>query len=69
MPFGLRVLNRCSWKSDFAIFSCDLERGHAGPHHVPSDPRLPTNLTREEQEDWGRRMTGRVIGQQPAPKR
>ena len=65
---GIRIRDRCGWKTDFSRFSCDLKRGHDGPHHVPSDPSLPTNLSREEQEDWDRRMQGKVLGQRPAPK-
>ncbi|HJW21217.1 MAG TPA: hypothetical protein VJ506_02185 [Candidatus Limnocylindrales bacterium] len=55
-PLGLRLLNRCGWKTDFSLWGCDEERGHAGPHHVPSDGRLPTNLTREQQEAWEHEM-------------
>ena len=55
-PLGLRLRNRCGWKTDFSLWGCDLERGHAGPHHVPSDGRLPTNLTRTQQEAWEREM-------------
>jgi hypothetical protein len=47
---GMRILHRCGFKTEFSLWSCDLDRGHAGPHKVPWDPRLPANLTREEQE-------------------
>jgi len=53
MPIpGLRVLNRCGFKTEFSLYSCDLDPGHDGPHHLPWDPRLPPGLTREEQERW-----------------
>jgi hypothetical protein len=68
MPLGLRLMNRCDWKTEFSLWSCDLERGHEGPHHVPSDPSLPVNLDREAQESWDRRMRGKVLGQRPEPK-
>ena len=54
--FGFRLLKRCGWRTDYSLWGCYLRRGHEGPHKVPSDPRLPVNLTRDEQEAWEREM-------------
>lgn len=70
MPIpGLRVLNRCPFKTEFSLYSCDLDRGHSGPHHLPWDPRLPRDLTREEQERWRQGLLENVLEPEPQPKR
>ena len=70
MPIpGMRVFNRCPFKTDVSLYSCDLDRGHSGPHHLPWDPRLPGNLTREEQEQWHRGLLEDVLEQGPRDKR
>ena len=58
---GLRIFNRCPFKTETSLYSCDLKRGHPGPHHVPWDPRLPANLTRDAQEDWARGLLEEVL--------
>ncbi|MEW5992366.1 MAG: hypothetical protein AB1736_13625 [Chloroflexota bacterium] len=63
-----RRTKRCGWGSHFTIISCNLPRGHTGPHHIPSDPGMPQSLTRAEQEDHHERMKGRLLGQMPRPK-
>ena len=54
--FGFRLLKRCGWRTDYSLWGCYLKRGHDGPHKVPSDPRMPVDLTREQQEEWARQM-------------
>jgi hypothetical protein len=54
--YGFRLVNRCGWRTDYTLWGCYLARGHDGPHRVPSDPRIPADLTRAEQEDWERQM-------------
>ena len=65
---GIRIFNRCRFKTPFSWYSCDLKRDHLGPHHVPSDPRLPTDLTREEQERWAGGLLEETLDRGPAAK-
>lgn len=65
---GMRVLHRCPFKTEFSLYSCDLARGHPGPHHLPWDPRLPGNLTREEQERWHGGLLEEILEQKPRSK-
>ena len=62
---GMRVVDRCPFKTEFSLWSCDLARGHAGPHHLPWDPRLPANLTRAQQEQWHAGLLEDVLEQRP----
>jgi hypothetical protein len=66
---GLRIINRCGFKTEFSLYSCDFDRGHAGPHHLPWDPRLPANLTREQQESWRGGLLEDILERPTRPKR
>lgn len=63
---ALDITRHCGWASDFAIVGCDKPKGHSGPHRVGAAAGIPPGLSREEQEDYNRRMKGRIIGQAPA---